>query len=125
MRLKTSINNTFVNYSLSSICETAFQKVLNWTSKGRQLDSKRASFASQLGIFKKPKEHVLVLSGIKIVYKHLYYRNQVICRKQIDIVSNRFYLLAYHSLQDHLIWDSNTLHADKSFFYSHSIHITT
>ena len=27
------------------------EKVLNWTSKGRQLDLKRASIASQLGVF--------------------------------------------------------------------------
>ena len=111
--------SVYTNFDFTSF------SLISWFLKGRQLDSKRASFASQLGIFKKPKEHVLVLSGIKIVYKHLYYRNQVICRKQIDIVSNRFYLLAYHSLQDHLIWHSNTLHADKFFLYYHSIHLTT
>ena len=27
------------------------EKMLNWTSKGRQLDLKRASIASQLGVF--------------------------------------------------------------------------
>ena len=46
------------------------EKVLNWTSKGRQLDLKRASIASQLGVFSKPKDHVLVLNRMKIVYKH-------------------------------------------------------
>ena len=46
------------------------EKVLSWTSKGRQLDLKRASIASQLGVFSKPKGHVLVLSHMKIVYKH-------------------------------------------------------
>ena len=46
------------------------EKVLNWTSKGRQLDLKRASIASQLGVFSKPKGHVLVLGYMKIVYKH-------------------------------------------------------
>ena len=43
--------------------------MLNWTSKGRQLDLKRASIASQLGVFSKPKDHVLVLNCMKIVYK--------------------------------------------------------
>jgi len=45
------------------------EKVLNWTSKGRQLDLKRASIASQLGVFSKPDDYVLVLSCMKIVYK--------------------------------------------------------
>ncbi len=45
------------------------EKVLNWTPKGRQLDLKRASIASQLGVFSKPKDHVLALSCMKIVYK--------------------------------------------------------
>ena len=45
------------------------EKVLNWTSKGRQLGLKRASIASQLGVFSKPKDHVLVLNCMKIVYK--------------------------------------------------------
>ena len=45
------------------------EKVLNWTSKGRQLDLKRASIASQLGVFSKPKGYVLVLNHMKIVYK--------------------------------------------------------
>ena len=43
--------------------------MLNWTSKGRYLDLKRAPFASQLGVFKKPKEHVLILNLAKIVDK--------------------------------------------------------
>ena len=34
------------------------EKVLNKASKGRQLDFKREPFASQLGVFKRPKEHV-------------------------------------------------------------------
>ena len=46
------------------------EKVLNWTSKGRQLDLKRASIASQLGVFSKPRDHVLVLGCTKIVYKN-------------------------------------------------------
>ena len=45
------------------------EKVLNRTSKGRQLDLKRASIASQLGVFSKAEDHVLVLSCMKIVYK--------------------------------------------------------
>ena len=43
--------------------------MLNWTSKGRQLDLKRASIASQLGVFSKPRDHVLALNCMKIVYK--------------------------------------------------------
>jgi len=38
-----------VMYSISY--KTVKQKVLNWTSKGRYLDSQRAPFASQLGVF--------------------------------------------------------------------------
>ena len=34
-RLKTSVSNTRVNYSLSSVCKTVFQKVLSKGSKGR------------------------------------------------------------------------------------------
>ena len=45
------------------------EKVLNWTSKGRQLDLKRASIASQLGVFSKLRDHVLALNCMKIVYK--------------------------------------------------------
>ena len=125
IRLKTVISNTFVSYSLSSICKTAFQKVLNRTSKGRQLESKRASFASQLGVFQKPKEHVLVLWRTKIVYKHQRYKNKLFVENRQTSYQIAFYLLAYLPLQDHLIWDSNTLHTDKSFFDSHSIHLTT
>jgi len=35
------------------------EQVLNWTSKGRQLALKRAFIASQLGVFSKPRDHVL------------------------------------------------------------------
>ena len=55
--------------SKSGNYEVVQEKVLNWTSKGRQLDLKRASIASQLGVFSKPKGHVLVLGCTKIVYK--------------------------------------------------------
>ena len=33
------------------------RKVLNWTSKGRYVDLKRAPFASQLGVNSKPIKH--------------------------------------------------------------------
>ncbi len=35
--------------------------MLNGTLKGRYLDSKRAPFASLLGVFLKPKEHILLI----------------------------------------------------------------
>ena len=61
MKSKFATDSKSVSYKVMQ------EKVLNWTSKGRQLDLKRASIASQLGVFWKPKDHVLVLGCTKIV----------------------------------------------------------
>ena len=55
--------SVYTNFDFTSF------SLISWTSKGRQLDLKRASIASQLGVFSKPEDHVLVLSCMKIVYK--------------------------------------------------------
>ena len=67
---KTRVKSKFATNSKSASYKVMQEKVLNWTSKGRQLDLKRASIASQLGVFSKPKDHVLALNCMKIVYKH-------------------------------------------------------
>ena len=64
------VKSKFATGSKSVSYKVMQEKVLNWTPKGRQLDLKRASIASQLGVFSKPIDHVLVLSCMKIVYKH-------------------------------------------------------
>ena len=69
----------FVTIRESVSYEVAKKKVLNWTSKGRYLDLKRASFASQLGVFKKPKEYVLGLNCMKITYKLHIIKEYVVC----------------------------------------------
>ena len=53
MKSMSATNRKSISY------KTVEEKVLNRTSKGRYLDFKRAPFASQLGVFKKPKEHIL------------------------------------------------------------------
>ena len=70
IKAKTRVRSKFATNSKSISYKVVQEKVLNWTSKGRQLDLKRASIASQLGVFSKPKDHVLVLNCMKIVYKH-------------------------------------------------------
>ena len=47
---KTSYKTAFVSYIESNSCIIAFLKVLSKTSKGRYLDFKRASLASQKGV---------------------------------------------------------------------------
>ena len=69
MKTKTRVKSKFATNRKSVSYKVMQEKVLNWTSKGRQLDLKRASIASQLGVFSKPEDHVLVLSCMKIVYK--------------------------------------------------------
>ena len=59
---KTSYKTTFVSYIESDSCIIAFLKVLSKTSKGRYLDFKRASFASQKGVNWKPIYALLVCS---------------------------------------------------------------
>ena len=45
------VKSKFATSSKSAGYKAVQEKVLNWTSKGRQLDLKRASIASQLGVF--------------------------------------------------------------------------
>ncbi|MGP1422372.1 MAG: hypothetical protein ACTTKM_00255 [Prevotella fusca] len=49
--MKTRVKSKFATNSKSVGYKVVQEKVLNWTSKGRQLDFKRASIASQLGVF--------------------------------------------------------------------------
>ena len=58
----------------------------------------KAPFASQLGVFKNPKEHVLVLSRTKIIYKLQLIREYVDSRIQIDIAPNYVYNVVYFPL---------------------------
>ena len=51
---KTSYKTAFVSCIESDSCIIVFLKVLSKTSKGRYLDFKRASFASQKGVNRKP-----------------------------------------------------------------------
>ena len=96
---KIRVRSKFVTNSKPVSYKVVQEKVLNWTSKGRQLDLKRASIASQLGVFSKPRDHVLVLSCMKIVYKHRVVWEQVVCRRRKDMVSVcpflYFYLVLY------------------------------
>ena len=47
----TRVKSKFATNSKSASYKVMQEKVLNWTSKGRQLDLKRVSIASQLGVF--------------------------------------------------------------------------
>ena len=60
----------FTISSMSISCESVQEKVPDWTSKGRHSNLKRASITSRSGVFSKAKEHISVLSYIKIVYKY-------------------------------------------------------
>ena len=66
---KTKFSSGFINTQQSVAYKAINLKVLNWTSKGRQLDLKRASFASQKGVFSKPIKHHLNFKRLKIIYK--------------------------------------------------------
>ena len=64
---KTSYKTAFVSYIESDSCIIAFLKVLSKTSKGRYLDFKRASLASQKGVNWKPI-YALFVFGIRILF---------------------------------------------------------
>ncbi len=51
MMAKTHIRSSFVTIRKSISYKKVNEKVLNWISKGRYLDLKRAPFTSQLGVF--------------------------------------------------------------------------
>ena len=57
--LKRANLGGFVTYRESNTCKVAFEKGVSKVPKGRQLELKRASFASQLGIFQKVNGHKL------------------------------------------------------------------
>ena len=59
---KTSYKTSFVSCIESDSCIISFLKVLSKTSKGRYLDFKRASFASQKGVNWKPIYALFVCS---------------------------------------------------------------
>ena len=64
---KTSYKTAFVSCIESDSCIIAFLKVLSKTSKGRYLDFKRASFASQKGVNWKPI-YALFVCSIRILF---------------------------------------------------------
>ena len=49
--LKRAVFNGLVTCRESNTCKIAFEKGVNKGPEGRYLDFKRASFASQLGVF--------------------------------------------------------------------------
>ena len=64
---KTSYKTAFVSCIESDSCIIAFLKVLSKTSKGRYLDFKRASLASQKGVNWKPI-YALFVCSIRIFF---------------------------------------------------------
>ena len=80
---KTSYKTAFVSYIESGSCIIAFLKVLSKTSKGRYLDLKRASFASQKGVNWKPIYALLVFS-LRILFTKPY-----VLTKAIEILKGR------------------------------------
>ena len=64
---KTSYKTAFVSYIESDSCIIAFLKVLSKTSKGRYLDFKRASLASQKGVNWKPI-YALFVCSLRILF---------------------------------------------------------
>ena len=57
--LKRAVFNGLVTCRESNTCRFAFEKGVSKGPRGRQVDLKRASFASQLGIFQKVNGHKL------------------------------------------------------------------
>ena len=74
---KTSYKTAFVSCIESVSCIIAFLKVLSKTSKGRYLDFKRASFASQKGVNWKPI-YALFVCILKILFTKPYVLTTVI-----------------------------------------------
>ena len=64
---KTSYKTAFVSCIESDSCIIAFLKVLSKTSKGRYLDFKRASLASQKGVNWKPI-YALFVCSLRILF---------------------------------------------------------
>ena len=80
---KKPLSYVFVTYSNTDCYKLAFRKVLSKGSKGRQLEVKRASIESQLGIFQKLKEYVLELQLWKISDKQQN-RNKLLYKKLLQ-----------------------------------------
>ena len=80
---KTSYKTAFVSCIKSDSCIIAFLKVLSKTSKGRYLDLKRASFASQKGVNWKPI-YALFVCSLRILFTKTY-----ILTKAIEILKGR------------------------------------
>ena len=74
---KTSYKTAFVSCIESDSCIIAFLKVLSKTSKGRYLDFKRASFASQKGVNWKPI-YALFVCSLRILFTKPYVLTKVI-----------------------------------------------
>ena len=86
---KTSKKTTFVSCIESDSCIIAFLKVLSKTSKGRYLDLKRASFASQKGVNWKPIYAFFVFS-LRILFTKPYalYKSYRELKRQKDAEIN-------------------------------------
>ncbi len=80
---KTSYKAAFVSCIESDSCIIAFLKVLSKTSKGRYLDLKRASLASQKGVNWKPI-YALFVCSIRIFFTKPY-----VLTKAIEILKGR------------------------------------
>ena len=80
---KTSYKTAFVSCIESDSCIIAFLKVLSKTSKGRYLDFKRASFASQKGVNWKPI-YALFVCSFRILFTKPY-----VLTKAIEILKGR------------------------------------
>ena len=120
---KTSYKTAFVSCIESVSCIIAFLKVLSKTSKGRYLDFKRASFASQKGVNWKPI-YALFVCSLRILFTKPY-----VFTKAIEILKGRsmqnrnvllllclsFLQLTSNSLTCHL---NNRSSVTLSFIYS-------
>ena len=80
---KTSYKTAFVSCIESDSCIIAFLKVLSKTSKGRYLDFKRASFASQKDVNWKPI-YALFVCSFRILFTKPY-----VLTKAIEILKGR------------------------------------
>ena len=70
VRIKVQSKSEFATNDKSISYKLTSEKLLNWTSKDAYLSFKRASLQRLKSLFTKPKEHVLILERVKIIYKH-------------------------------------------------------
>ena len=80
---KTGYKSAFVSCIESDSCIIAFLKVLSKTSKGRYLDFKRASLASQKGVNWKPI-YALFVCSLRILFTKVMF-----LAKAIEILKGR------------------------------------